>query len=80
MRTSIDLPDSLLERIRPVLASRKMTFRALVIDAVEQALARETPPFRLRDASAGYSGKGAKITSKKINQAIDDQRNFPERL
>ena len=74
MRTTIDVPDDLLTRVKPLLAERKITFRALVIDAVERAI--EAPPvsFRLRDASAGHSGEGAMVSSEAINRAIDEAR------
>lgn len=76
MRTTIDMPDDLLERARPLLAERKMTFRALVIDAVERVLEAPAVDFKLRDASAGASGR---VSSKAINSAIDKMRepSFP---
>ena len=54
MRTTIDMPDDLFRRLKPLLAERKMTFRALVIDAVERAIDAPSAAFRLRDASAGH--------------------------
>lgn len=79
MRTTIDMPDDLLKRARPLLAERKMTFRALVIDAVERAL--ENPPvsFRLRDASAGSASDDGGVSSESINRAINEARepSFP---
>ena len=74
MRTTIDVPDDLLKRARPLLAERKMTFRALVIDAVERAIETPSVPFRLRDASVGYAGHGRGVSSKAINRAIDEAR------
>lgn len=79
MRTTLDLPEPLMKRVRRVLAERNQTFRALVIDALEQALSRESAPFRLRDASAGYSGEGGGLSSEAINLAIDEQRTLPDR-
>lgn len=77
MRTTIDVPDDLLKRARPVLAERNMTFRALVIDAVERAIRDPLVPFKLRDASAGEGGGG--VSPKAINRAIDEARepSFP---
>jgi hypothetical protein len=75
MRTTIDLPDTLLERVRTVLAKRKITLRGFVIDSLERALGAEQPPFRLRDASAGFlPEEGQSVSSSSINQAIDEQR------
>lgn len=74
MRTTIDVPDDLIRRTRPVLAARKMTFRALVIDAVERVL--EAPPvtFKLRDASAGHKSRTGEVTNEAINRAINEGR------
>jgi hypothetical protein len=58
MKTTIDLPDSLLEEARRVAAARSTTVRALV----EAGLRREVRErsraarFRLRDASFGGAG------------------------
>lgn len=51
-----------------------MTFRALVIDAVERVL--EAPPvaFKLRDASAGAKARNGGVTSESINRGIDESR------
>lgn len=50
-----------------------MTFRALVISALEQAVDEEAEPFVLQDASAGASGK-VPVSCEAINRAIDNQR------
>ena len=74
MRTTIDVPDDLLKRMKPVLAERKMTFRALVIDAVERVIQAPPAAFRLRDASVGDAGEGTTVSSGAINRAIDAAR------
>jgi hypothetical protein len=74
MRTTIDVPDDLLKRVRPLLAERNMTFRALVIDAVERAIQVPAVAFRLRDASAGHAGVETAVSTEAINQAIDAAR------
>jgi hypothetical protein len=74
MRTTIDVPDDLLKRVRLLLAERKMTFRALVIDAVERAIEAPSAAFRLRDASAGHTGTGPAVSSAAVNRAIDAAR------
>jgi hypothetical protein len=74
MRTTIDVPDDLLKRVKPLLAERKMTFRALVIDAVERAIEVPAASFRLRDASAGHAGDGTAVSSEAINRAINEAR------
>lgn len=74
MRTTIDVPDDLMRRTRRVLAARKMTFRALVIDAVERLLEAPQVSFKLRDASAGHKGRAQKVTNEAINRAINEAR------
>ena len=72
MRTTVDIPDSLMGRVKSCLIERKLTFRALVISALEQSLQEDSQPFRLRDASVG--GNGEKVSNDTINQVIDSQR------
>lgn len=72
------MPDVLMEKVRAVLARRNLTFRALVIDAVERAIEGDPGPFLLRDASAGFAArKDRRISETAINQAIDDIRSHP---
>ena len=66
------MPDDLLKRIRPLLAERKMTFRALVIDALDRAVETLPVSFKLRDASVGEDNAG--VSSEAINRAIDEAR------
>jgi len=56
------------------LAERKMTFRALVIDALERSIATPPASFKLRDASAGHAGADGKVSSEAINHAINEAR------
>ena len=77
MRTTIDVPDDLLKRARPLLAERKMTFRALVIDAIERVIETPAGSFRLRDASAGFAGDDGGVSSESINHAINEARELP---
>ena len=78
MRTTIDMPDLLMKRVRRLLADRNMTFRALVIDALEQAIREEAPAFRLRDAAVGCVDRGrCGVSAEAINRAIDEQRERP---
>ena len=74
MRTTIDVPDDLLKRIRPILADRQMTLRELVINAIERAI--KTPPvsFRLRDSLVGYAGDDGGVSSELIDRAINETR------
>ncbi len=73
MRTTIDIPDALLDRARPILASRNMTLRALVVDALERLLAAKGHRFKLADASVGYEAKpGEGVSAAAVNRAIDE--------
>jgi hypothetical protein len=73
MRTSIDLPDALLSRIKSRLHEQNITFRALVISALEQSLKEDTEPFQLRDASVGNPSQNP-VSAEEINSMIDEQR------
>jgi len=70
------MPDALFRRAKTVMAKRRMTFRSLVIDALEQALdERQSGRFVLREASAGYKADKQKgVSSKAINLAINETR------
>jgi hypothetical protein len=75
MRTTIDVPDSLLRRAKTVAAKRKTTFRALVLDALERRLEESPGNFVLEDASAGSVGNAADVVSASaINDWIDASR------
>ncbi|HMP72622.1 MAG TPA: hypothetical protein PKE55_05095 [Kiritimatiellia bacterium] len=57
------------------MAKRGLTFRTLVIDALEKSLAEKPTTFVLRDASAGYASKSrSSVSSADINRVIDDLR------
>jgi len=70
------MPDALFQRAKSVMAKRRMTFRSLVIDALEQALDdQRSERFVLRDASAGYrADRRGGVSNQSINQAIDASR------
>ena len=78
MRTTIDLPDTLLERLKPQLASRKSTMRAFIIAAIEGELQQDKKKFQLRDASIG-SDSAKKVSTAEINAAIDEMRDLHPR-
>ena len=72
MRTSIDIPDALMERAKRAAARRKTTLRRLVLDALEQSLRESPRRFKLRDAAAGDPEEV--VDAAAINRWIDDQR------
>jgi putative antitoxin of VapBC-like toxin-antitoxin system len=59
MRTTLDLPDSLLKKAQQIARQRKVTFRALMADALRHYLQEQPsrpPPFKLPDRS--FTGDG----------------------
>ncbi|NOX99980.1 MAG: hypothetical protein GXP30_09655 [Verrucomicrobia bacterium] len=75
MRTTVDLPDTLIKRIKFHTANKKVTFRSLVITALEKELSAEKKSFRLRDASVGNAGESI-ISDQTINQHLNAGRDF----
>lgn len=75
MRTTVDLPDKLVKRIKACTAERKVTFRSLVVAALEKELAEDHGPFQLRDASVGTSNKSP-VPNEVINRHLDASRDF----
>ena len=75
MRTTIDMPDALIQRAKKVAAKRHTTLRVLMVDALERRLNESISGFQLRDAAAGHSS--ALVSSETINRAIDEQREPP---
>ncbi|MEM9080495.1 MAG: hypothetical protein AAGC74_07390 [Verrucomicrobiota bacterium] len=73
MRTSIDLPDPLLAKIREQIKRDQTTLRSFVIQALEKAIAEPSPPFKLRDASFGNT-EDPPVSSSTINKALADLR------
>lgn len=73
MRTTIDMPDTLMQRVKIAAAKRKTTFRALVVDALEQTLDQPQQLFELEDASVGTEEKKP-VSNATINRLIDTQR------
>jgi hypothetical protein len=66
MKTTIDLPDSLLERTKIAAARRRTTIKNLVIEGLEAVLREESPAAPPPDALArlrtGYHLGGRPLT------------------
>ena len=58
MKTTVDIPDSLLAEAKELAAQRRTTLKALVEQGLRQVLRRGPPPgeFQLRDAR--FEGQG----------------------
>lgn len=74
MKVTIDIPDDLLARVKPLLEARNLTFQALEIDAIERALTVPAVSFQLRDASTGSELDDGGVSGETINRAIDESR------
>ncbi len=66
MKTTIDLPEAILERTKIAAARRRTTIKNLVIQGLETVLREETPPAPPADALArlrhGYHLGGQPLT------------------
>ncbi len=73
MRTSIDIPDALLERVRARLRKEGRTLKQAVIDGLRQTVLAEDrqTPFELRDASfSGDVGFGPGFDENGLTDAV----------
>jgi hypothetical protein len=79
MKTTIDLPDSLLEEAKRVAARRSTTVKALVESGLRKELrARsERATFRLRDAS--YRGHGLRPEAQGLSWEAQRELAYGER-
>jgi hypothetical protein len=73
MRTSIDIPDSLFERLKACSLERNTTLRALVISAVEKEVAGTSEPVLLRDAAVGDPADGI-VSHEELERQMADDR------
>ncbi|HEY5894859.1 MAG TPA: hypothetical protein VIT91_16685 [Chthoniobacterales bacterium] len=71
MKTTIDLPDALLERTKIAAARRRTTIKNLVIEGLEVVLQDETPAAPPSDALArlrrGYHLGGQPLTRDQVH-------------
>lgn len=73
MRTTVDIPNHLLARVKPILLKRGLTLRSVVVDALERLTIPSETRFRMRDASVGYpADPGRGISATQVNAAIED--------
>lgn len=59
MKTTIDIPDSLLAEAQEAARREGVTFKALTTEALRKLIAekkKQRKPFKLRDASVGGQG------------------------
>ena len=73
MKTTIELPDALLEQARRFARDHGMTMKALIEQALREVMAKEKEqkkPFRLRDGSFD-GGKGMSLDLKSWEQIRD---------
>lgn len=58
MKTTVEISDALLEKVRPLLATEKTTLRALIEEGLRLVIEEhgERKPFKLRRVSFGGRG------------------------
>jgi hypothetical protein len=71
MKTTIDLPDSIMERTKIAAARRRTTIKNLVIEGLEAVLREDAPPSPPADALArlrhGYHLGGQPLTRDQVH-------------
>jgi hypothetical protein len=71
MKTTIDLPEQLLERTKITAARRRTTIKSLIIEGLEKVLREEMPATPPADALArlrqGYHLGGKPLTRDQIH-------------
>jgi predicted transcriptional regulator len=78
MRTTVDLPDDVLERVREIAADRRISVSRVIAEVVSQEM-RQTPTVpgqRISiDQRTGLKvlDLGRKITGAEVRQAMDDE-------
>jgi len=68
MRTTIDLPEHLVERVKISAAKDRMTMRELVIQGLEKVLAeqKKANPSALARLKAGYDLGGKPLSREEV--------------
>jgi hypothetical protein len=79
MKTTIDLPDNLLEEAKKVAARRSTTVKALVESGLRKELRAhaEAAAFRLRDAS--FRGRGLRPEARALSWEALRELAYAER-
>lgn len=71
MKTTIELPDVIIERVKIAAARRRTSMKALVIEGLERVLRDEgpsgPPPETLARLRSGYHLGGRPLTRKEIH-------------
>jgi len=80
MRTTVSLPDSLLDNARQAAAERGITFSELVEDALRLLLARApagaAPPFRLHTVCGRLVDPGLDLSRTSVLAVQEDEAAF----
>lgn len=73
VRTTVDIPDHLLERVKPHLLKKGLTLRSVVVDALERLMRPNETAFRMRDASVGYCAEPREgVNASQVNAAVQE--------
>ena len=73
MKTTVELPDRLLRRARAFAASRGITLRQLLTEALEQQLDRREPPGKARWRSLAGELASLSAETARIDRRIADE-------
>jgi len=78
MRTTVDLPDDVLERVRDIAADRRTSVSKVIAEVVSKAMrpVETTPGQRISlDPSTGLKvlSLGRPVTSDEVRRAMDDE-------
>jgi hypothetical protein len=80
MRTTISLPDELLENAKIVAAERAVTLGVVVEDALREHLARRAsaniPPFRLHTVRGKLTNPNLDLDRTSALLTLDDEQSF----
>jgi Arc/MetJ family transcription regulator len=82
VKTTIDIPDPLLDEVRRAAAADGRTVRSLVEEALRRLLDERgtREPRILRDLSYGTGGMTAEYSERGLSQAVDDSYPTPAHL
>ena len=80
MRTTIDLSDALVSRVRAFMKKRRTTLRAIVEAGIERVLGEQAPArgFQIRDASfRGKPGFSPGVTADDLPRIVREINDAP---
>lgn len=79
MKTTVDIPDPLLEQAHSLAAAEKTTLKALMAEGLRKVIADRAnkPPFKLEDRS--FRGEGLQPGIEKLSWAEIREMSYSDR-